>query len=245
MAASFCLRLAAGLMLMLPLLPAAQIPPRFFRVQFLTALGLLAVAVLFVYDTADVVFWLLLAASGLCCIFGSIVWHLDGAPGGTMAGWVTPIVLTGCMSMQRGEAGLSLLVGDDVLSALVLGSTMTAMLMGHSYLIAPAMSMAPLMRLLAALAASVLLRAGFACVGLWSWTSSPGASNLETELLLWLAVRWLLGLIAPLALGWMAWETARIRSTQSATGILYVVVIFCFLGELTSQLLLAKTGFIL
>ena len=35
----------------------------------------------------------------------------------------------------------------------------------------------------------------------------------------------------------MAWRTARIRSTQSATGILYVVVIFCFLGELTSQLL--------
>ena len=28
-----------------------------------------------------------------------------------------------------------------------------------------------------------------------------------------------------------------IRSTQSATGILYVVVIFCFLGELTGQLL--------
>jgi hypothetical protein len=37
----------------------------------------------------------------------------------------------------------------------------------------------------------------------------------------------------------MAWESAKIRSTQSATGILYVVVIFCFLGELSSQLLLA------
>ena len=46
-----------------------------------------------------------------------------------------------------------------------------------------------------------------------------------------------LGFVAPLVLGWMAWQTARIRSTQSATGILYVVVIFCFLGELTSLLL--------
>src|SRR5439155_1443881 len=42
-----------------------------------------------------------------------------------------------------------------------------------------------------------------------------------------------------LALAWMAWQAARIRSTQSVTGILYVVVIFCFLGELTNQLLLA------
>jgi hypothetical protein len=43
----------------------------------------------------------------------------------------------------------------------------------------------------------------------------------------------------------MAWETAKIRSTQSATGILYVVVIVCFLGELTGQLLFDKTGYIL
>jgi hypothetical protein len=35
----------------------------------------------------------------------------------------------------------------------------------------------------------------------------------------------------------MAWQTARIRSTQSATGILYVVVICSFLGELTGAVL--------
>jgi hypothetical protein len=43
----------------------------------------------------------------------------------------------------------------------------------------------------------------------------------------------------------MAWECARIRSTQAATGILYVVVIVTFLGELTSLLLLEKKGYIL
>jgi hypothetical protein len=46
-----------------------------------------------------------------------------------------------------------------------------------------------------------------------------------------------LGFVGPLVFGWMAWQSARIRSTQSATGILYVVVIFCFLGELTGQLM--------
>ena len=58
-----------------------------------------------------------------------------------------------------------------------------------------------------------------------------GPSTLESELILWLAVRWIIGFVGPLVLGWMAWETARIRSTQSATGILYVVVILCFSGR--------------
>ena len=73
--------------------------------------------------------------------------------------------------------------------------------------------------------------------GLWQWTTTHRLSNLGNDELLWLPVRWLVGFVLPLILGWMAWHTARIRSTQSATGILYVVVIFCFLGELTGQLL--------
>ena len=60
---------------------------------------------------------------------------------------------------------------------------------------------------------------------------------MSNDLLLWLPVRWLVGFVGPAVLGWMAWQTARIRSTQSATGILYVVIILCFLGELTSLLL--------
>ncbi len=249
MAVTFCLRLAAGLILMLPILNPAHIPPRFYRVHFLTALGLLAVAGVLFVEKATLGFWLIYAAAMLGCVIGSIIWHLDEAPGGLLTVIVTPIALTACLlyggMVQRGDADTPLRIVDDVAAALVLGSATTAMLMGHSYLIAPAMTIAPLMRLLAALAGSVILRIGLACFGLWEWTSSQSASNLETELLLWLPVRWALGLIAPLVLGWMAWETARIRSTQSATGILYVVVIVCYLGELMSQLLMEKTGFIL
>jgi len=117
--------------------------------------------------------------------------------------------------------------------------------MGHSYLIAPAMSLTPLNRLLAALGICLLIRMVLAGFGLWSWTGQLGSANLETEMWFLLLVRWSLGIVAPLVLGWMAWETARIRSTQSATGILYVVVIVCFLGELTSQLLVDRTGFVL
>lgn len=249
MVATFCLRLAAGLILMLPILPPAHVPPRFYRVHFLTALGLLALAGIFMYENATIEFWLIYAAAALACLTGSIVWHLDEAPGGRLTSYLAPIALAACLIyggiLQRGETDAPMRIADDVLSALVVGSATTAMLIGHSYLISPSMSISPLNRLLAALGISMILRIALACFGLWGWTSSHGASNLETELMLWLPVRWVLGLIAPLVLGWMAWETARIRSTQSATGILYVAVIVCFLGELTSQLLVEKTGCVL
>jgi hypothetical protein len=252
--ATFCLRLAAGLILMLPILPPAHVPPRFYRVHFLTALGLSALAGIFMYENATIEFWLIYAAAALSCLIGSIVWHLDEAPGGKLTAYLAPIALAACLiyggmlqrsMLQRRQTDAPMRIADDVLSALVVGSATTAMLMGHSYLISPSMSISPLMRLLAALGVSVILRTALACFGLWGWTSNLDTSNLETELMLWLPVRWILGLIAPLVLGWMAWETARIRSTQSATGILYVAVIVCFLGELTSQLLVEETGCVL
>ena len=247
MVATFCLRLASGLLLMLPILSPGQIPPRFFRVHFLTALGLLVLAGIFMIEAADLAFWIVLALAGLACLGGSIVWHLDEAPGGVWINVATPILLAVCLvyggMLRRGDADSALRVLDDLLSALVVGSVTTAMLMGHSYLIAPAMTISPLMRLLGAMSVAVGLRIALACWGLWQWTGMHASTSFETEMLLWLPVRWLLGLIAPLVLGWMAWETARIRSTQSATGILYVVVIVGFLGELTSLLLVEKTGF--
>src|SRR5947209_2525551 len=247
MAATFCLRLACGVIFVLPILPTAIVPPRFFRVQFLVALGLLAVAAVFLRDAAGAAFWVLWAAATLCCVAGSIVWHLDKAPGGRLLIWLTPPVLLACLVLgglaaHPAEAA-AWRIADDLTSMAVLGTATTAMLMGHSYLISPAMSIGPLLRLLIALGAALVVRIGLACVALWLW--SAHASTPEDELLVWLPARWLLGLLGPLALGWMAWETARIRSTQSATGILYVVVIVCYLGELTSQLLLEKTGLLL
>jgi hypothetical protein len=248
MLAIFCLRLACGLVGALLLLAPAQVNPRFFRTHFLTALGVTAVATVFLREVADSALWVALGSVLLLTFLGSVVWHVDGAPGGrVLIGLSLPflaaaLILAG--DQTRGKVD-PWLVADDLTSAALLGTATTAMLMGHSYLIAPAMSLTPLIRLLAALAASILLRIALAIGGLWLWTAGPGTGTLEGEAMLWLLVRWTLGFVCPLALGWMAWETARIRSTQSATGILYVVVIFCFLGELTGQLLLNKTGFTL
>ncbi len=229
----------------LPLLPSAPINPRFYRVQFLTVLGLVVVATMFLRDQSDPAMWLVLAAAMALTFLGSIVWHVEGSPGGLALIWLSIPALVAALLMAGSAHGGPWVIADDLTSAALLGSAATAMLMGHSYLIAPAMSLAPLYRLLGALGICLVVRMVLAGAGLWLWTGRLGASNLETEMWLLLPVRWGLGLVAPLVLGWMAWESARIRSTQSATGILYVVVILCFLGELTSQLLLVKTGYIL
>src|SRR5207244_441641 len=155
MLATFCLRLACGLVLSLLVLVPAQVPPRFFRVQYLTALGLLAVAGFFLRDLADVRLWLALTAGMIMTFAGSITWHLDGHPGERVILILANVaLLAGLMlggQISRSEQDMAWLKVDDVASAAVLGTAMSAMLMGHSYLIAPAMSLSPLYRLLGAL----------------------------------------------------------------------------------------------
>jgi hypothetical protein len=248
MLADFCLRLALGLIASLLLLSPAQVNSRFYRVQFLTALGLAAAATVFLRDQADCWLWLALVTSMALAALGSLLWFLEGAPAGRVTvalGAVTlaaALVLLNLGETSADDRGMLLL--GEASSAALLGAATTAMLMGHSYLIAPSMSLTPLLRLLGALFASLLARGIVAGLGLWSWTAEHSLANLD-EVTMLLPLRWGLGLAGPMVLGTMAWQTARIRSTQSATGILYVVVIFVFLGELIGQLLQQMTGFIL
>ncbi len=249
MLAIFCLRLAWGLAASLFVLSVKEVPPRFFRVQYLTALGLLAVAAFFEREEAALSTWVILGVAMTLSFLGSIIWHLDNHPGQRIILVLANLALAAGLlfgpKLGARSDGSSWILADDLTSVAVLGTATSAMLMGHSYLIAPAMSLRPLYRLLASLAAALVGRAILACLGLYLWTGRSGAGNLETEMVLWLGVRWLVGLLGPLVLTWLAWETARIRSTQSATGILYVVVILVFLGELTSQLLFEKTRLVL
>ncbi len=257
MLAVFCLRLACGLIASLALFPPRLVNPRFYRAHFLTALGLTAVAAFFGRDQPGVRLWGALAVLVLA-FAGSLVWSLEGAPGGRLLIGLTSLALAATLVLasrarypdgisEQGSAPTTAagLASDDLSAAALLGTATTAMLMGHSYLIAPSMSLTPLLRLLAGLFGTLLVRTALAAAGLVSWTEGHSLVNLENETVLWLPVRWGVGLLAPLVLGWMAREAAKIRSTQSATGILYVVVICCFLGELTSQLLFSHTGYIL
>jgi hypothetical protein len=232
MLAVFCLRLACGLAAALLVLVGLPVSPRFFRTHFLTILGLTAVAAFGLWLEADGTTRLALGAALGLAFAGSVIWSLPVPYGG----WAWVGLLTAALVWALVRTGGPALL-NDLSAAALLGTALTAMLMGHFYLIATGMGMTPLLRLLTAFFAAVLFRALVAAYGLWSWTAEPNVVNLTGETVLLLPVRWGVGLLVPLVLGGMAWQAARIRSTQSATGILYVVVIFCFLGELLSQLL--------
>src|SRR5579884_2907935 len=240
MLAVFCLRLAVGLLACLLLLAPAQVNPRYYRTHFLTALGLTGLALAFVWETAGwPVLILLFVGLGLA-LLGSLSWALEGAPGGRSLIVATPLVLGTALGLH--DHGTALFLAGDLTSAALLGAALSAMLMGHIYLMAPAMSLTPLMRLLAALVVALVARLAVDGYALGSWTTAHPSATLRSDVLLWLPVRWGGGFVLPLVLTWMAWQSACIRSTQSATGILYVVVIFCFLGELIG-LLLRDDGF--
>ena len=238
----FTLRLAAGMSACLLLLSPSTINPRYFRTHFLTILALAGVALIFV--PTDVINWMirgLLLASMVVAFAGSISFSLENAPAGMVLAVVQTMLLAASLgtldlALPPTAVGALILIGDAT-SALLLGATMSAMLMGHLYLIASTMSLAPLLRLLGVAGVALLLNVVVDGVALVCWTQTHSFSKVGNDTLLWLPVRWLVGFAGPLVLGWMAWQTARIRSTQSATGILYVVVILCFLGELTGLLL--------
>jgi hypothetical protein len=246
MLATFCVRLALGLVACLLLLSPRQLHPRFFRTHFLTALGLLVIATLSAWP--DVGGWPrgLLAGGTLLALLGALSWTLDPAPGGWALVAATVVDLVAVMAFLEpppiGTLPPIAWAGAGLTSALLLGTTMTAMLIGHSYLISPGMALTPLMRLLAALGVAIVLRAVVSGIGLWFWTGTDTVYTLNNEVVLELPVRWLVGFGAPLVFGGMAYAAARIRSTQSATGILYVAVVCGFLGELLSVLLARQTG---
>src|SRR5262245_52094881 len=116
MLALFALRLALGLLAALWLLPAAQVAPRFYRTHFLTSLGLGAIALALLRDSAED--WLLAAllAAVVLSFLGSLVWSIEGAPGGQVLVLLTPLAL---------GAALALLPATRPLAAELTEHTMT------------------------------------------------------------------------------------------------------------------------
>ncbi len=237
----FALRLALGMTACLLLLPRGVVNSRYYRIQFLIVLALTGGAGVFAHDVKLWATFLIFSGVGMAlALVGSLIWSLENAPYGRVFIAAAVITLTSalaCLDASDPASAASPVHSAlvDFTSAAVLGAALSAMLMGHSYLVAPTMSLRPLMILIAALA--IALGARMTIDGIWLWTARRSLGNLDNELILMLLVRWAVGFAGVITLTWMTWRTARIRSTQSATGILYVAVIFCFLGELTGQLL--------
>jgi hypothetical protein len=141
------------------------------------------------------------------------------AAGATLAG--------AAVSWGYGQYGSLLLLVELTALAAALGGVWAAMVLGHWYLVTPRLPEAPLVRfarwLTIVLAAQILLFIAWLAIGAGP-DGSPGFAALTGDWALFVWLRLLVGLVFPLVVSWAAIQTARSRSMESATGLLYINV---------------------
>ncbi|HEY2888488.1 MAG TPA: hypothetical protein VGJ17_07720 [Candidatus Limnocylindrales bacterium] len=146
------------------------------------------------------------------------------AAGGLIAG--VAAIAFGALAWGGGPLGTVVALGQDLLLAAATGGVFVAMILGHWYLVTPKLPEAPLIllsRILFGLvAAQVVLFAGSMLLGAGSGGGPFSPLTGPWAQFIWL--RLLVGLVFPLVVSWAAIQTARSRSMESATGLLYINV---------------------
>jgi protein NrfD len=211
--------------------PAAG-EPAFARLAF----GALAVA-----EAALIVYW---ATVGRALASTRPLIVALGCIAGVVALGAQAIALPG----DRAFAGHVITVASFLSSAVFLGGACTAMILGHWYLVIPSMQVSHLQSIVKVHIASIVARVAVvtAAVVFAMTTWQPGLGPSFTYYLttadgafFWMRI--LFGLAGPAVLSYLTWETAKIRSTQSATGILYVDFFFVLVGEVVAKYVLLAT----
>ncbi len=203
-----------------------------------TTIGLASLAVA---EAAIVIYWASVGR-GLASIRPALVTIACG--GGLVA-----LVAQAIAATAYGATGFTVLTMASFLSsAVLLGGASTSMILGHWYLILPSMQVSHLQSIVKVHIASLVVRvavvAAAVIVAIETWQPGSGPSFRHYILsaggiFFWQRV--LFGLGGPALLSYLTWETAKIRSTQSATGILYVDFFAVIVGEVLAKYLLLAT----
>jgi hypothetical protein len=171
-------------------------------------------------------------------------------PGGRAGSFLLGLALAGALLTVMVDAWIvaggrqpALFAAAAVAAGALLGAVVVAMDLGHWYLVRARLPEAHLVRFARIIGWALVLRAALLVAGILLYgAGGPGglpahlrAVALERGFFFWQRV--LFGLLGPAVLAWMVHETARIRSTQSATGILYVAVVFVLIGEFLARYL--------
>src|SRR3984893_7663669 len=172
-----------------------------------------------------------------------IIWRQDGS----RLSWLLTLsasllLLTGIAAALWPLAG-SLLDGAAIalvvaLSAAVLGAATTGMLLGHWYLVTPALTNRPLLRAIGVLLVSLVLQAILFPLTLRGLAHGSGSLAHPLTLSPVLSVLWALGaVVLPLIAAGLAVPTCRLPSFMSRTGLRYLAVMAILPGQFLGQLL--------
>ncbi|HUG67111.1 MAG TPA: hypothetical protein VMM76_05145 [Pirellulaceae bacterium] len=246
----FVFRLTFGVALAMAITPSKHVSSGFYRVHLWVLMGLNTLAALAVYSQADAFAGVptnwrlslgLAIAIAVLSYVGSVVWLYEKSDVGTAVILLVAAtaLVAAAFSTPWGEIktllGIALAMLDLGSSGVLLGVTLSAMFLGHWYLNTPTMELLPLRRLVIFMTCAIVVRTLVSGTGLALQATS--AQPLNSVFWIFVAFRWLSGLLGTFTLALMTWYTLKVPNTQSATGILYAGVILAFLGELTSLLL--------
>jgi len=167
-----------------------------------------------------------------------------------VAGLVAVVLQALAVSADRSGMVQVITVASFVTSAAMLGGACTAMILGHWYLVLPSMEVGYLQSIvgmhivsMAARVVVVAVAVGFA-IATFRPDLDAGPSFRHyifsiDGIFFWQRV--LFGLAGPAVLSYLTWETAKIRATQSATGILYVDFFTVVVGEVLAKYIVLAT----
>jgi protein NrfD len=167
-----------------------------------------------------------------------------------VVGGLLAIVLQGVL-FDNGVELQMLTVASFLSSAVLLGGACTAMILGHWYLVIPSMQVSYLQSIVKLHIASMVVRVVVVAAAVWYALTPSFSAHFGVVpsfrhyimsidgIFFWQRV--LFGLAGPAVLSYLTWETAKIRSTQSATGILYVDFFTVVVGELLAKFILLAT----
>lgn len=171
----------------------------------------------------------LLALAALALAYAVRLFGGHRSPAIAGAGLVAALAVlaTGALSWGGGGIASIFLFVEVGAISVVLGGVWASMILGHWYLVTPKLPELPLVRfsrwLTWALAVQVVLFAVWLGIGAGP-AGTPAFAALFGPWALFVWLRLLVGLVFPLIVSWAAIQTARTRSMESATGLLYINV---------------------
>jgi hypothetical protein len=138
--------------------------------------------------------------------------------------------LVAAVGWGGGAVGAALLFVQLAVLGAATGGVFAAMVLGHWYLVTPKLPEGPLVLVSRLLLAVLVVQLGLFIA--WAATgagapggeTSPGFGVLVGPWALFAWLRLIVGLVFPIAVSWAAVQTARTRSMESATGLLYINV---------------------